>query len=138
MGFTEIWTNSLTNLAYQQKHKLTFKGETVEILNKLSEEQGILRQTMLFTGLEVCAHNINRKQKDLKLYEFGKVYYRDGGKYREDSKLALYLTGNVETENWQHKTQAVTYYDLAQQAHHILLKSGIRQVTPGEDQRSTA
>jgi phenylalanyl-tRNA synthetase beta chain len=128
-GFYEIWTNSLTNLAYQQKHKLTFKGETVEILNKLSEEQGILRQTMLFTGLEVCAHNINRKQKDLKLYEFGKVYYREGGKYREDSKLALYLTGNVETENWQHKTQAVTYYDLAQQAHHILLKSGVRQVT---------
>lgn len=128
-GFYEIWTNSLTNLDYQQKHKLTFKGTTVEILNKLSEEQGILRQTMLFTGLEVCAHNINRKQKDLKLYEFGKVYYRDGGKYHEESKLALYITGNIETENWQHKTQAVTYYDLAQQVHHVLQKSGIREVS---------
>jgi phenylalanyl-tRNA synthetase beta chain len=127
-GFYEIWTNSLTNQAYQDKHKLNFQGTTIEILNKLSEEQGILRQTMLFTGLEVCAHNINRKQKDLKLYEFGKVYYREGGKYHEDSKLALYLTGNFETENWQRKTQPVSYYDLAQQVQNLLLKSGIRQV----------
>lgn len=128
-GFFEIWTNSLTNYAYQQKHKLTFEGETIEILNKLSEEQGILRQTMLFTGLEVCAHNINRKQKDLKLYEFGKIYYRDGGKYREEEKLSLYLTGNSETENWQRKTQAVTYYDLAQQVQNILQKSGLKSVS---------
>jgi phenylalanyl-tRNA synthetase beta chain len=127
-GFYEILTNSLTNAAYQQKHQLTFPGEPVEILNKLSEEQGILRQTMLFTGLEVCAYNINRRQKDLKLYEFGKVYYREGGKYQEENRLALYLTGNTETENWQHKTEAVTYYDLAQHVHNILLKSGLTKV----------
>ena len=128
-GFYEIWTNSLTNFAYQQKHKLTFHGEPVEILNKLSEEQGVMRQTMLFTGLEVCSHNINRKQKDLKLYEFGKVYARENGKYLEENILALYLTGNVETENWQHKTQAVTYYDLVQHVHHILNKSGFKSVS---------
>jgi len=127
-GFYEIWTNSLTNQAYQQKHNLTFKGETVEILNKLSEEQGVLRQTLLFTGLEVCAYNINRKQKDLKLYEFGKTYFKESGKYVEENYLALYLTGNMETENWQHKTQRVTYYDLAQQVQHILNKSGITQL----------
>jgi phenylalanyl-tRNA synthetase beta chain len=57
---------------------LNFTGEPIEILNKLSEEQGILRQTMLFTGLEVCAYNINRKQKDLKLFEFGKIYFKEG------------------------------------------------------------
>jgi phenylalanyl-tRNA synthetase beta chain len=127
-GFYEILTNSLTNQSYQEKQKLQFQGETVEILNKLSEEQGILRQTMLFTGLEVCAYNINRKQKDLKLYEFGKIYYKDSGKYMEEERLALYLTGNVETENWQHKTQAVSYYDLAQQVSNILNKSGIDHV----------
>jgi phenylalanyl-tRNA synthetase beta chain len=127
-GFYEILTNSLTNAAYQQKHQLTFPGEPVEILNKLSEEQGILRQTMLFTGLEVCAYNINRRQKDLKLYEFGKIYYRESGKYQEENRLALYLTGNTETENWQHKTEAVTYYDLAQHVHNILLKSGLTKV----------
>jgi phenylalanyl-tRNA synthetase beta chain len=127
-GFYEIWTNSLTNIAYQEKHKLTFKGEPIEILNKLSEEQGILRQTLLFTGLEVCGYNINRKQKDLKLYEFGKIYYKEGQQYKEEERLALYITGHVETENWRHKTSPVTYYDIAQHVHHILIKSGVHQV----------
>jgi len=128
-GFYEIWTNSLTNFAYQKKHNLQFKGETVEILNKLSEEQGILRQTMLFTGLEVCAYNINRKQKDLKLYEFGKIYYKEANKYCEEERLALYLTGSVETENWQRKPQQISYFDLAQQVSNILKKSGIISFT---------
>lgn len=123
-GFFEIWTNSLTNFAYQQKHKLTFTGEPVEILNKLSEEQGVLRQSMLFTGLEVCAYNVNRKQKDLRLFEFGKIYYKKDGQYKEEERLALYLSGNIETENWRHKTQSVTWHDLAQHVHHILVRAG--------------
>lgn len=127
-GFYEIWTNSLTNAAYQQKHNLRFVGEPVEILNKLSEEQGILRQTMLFTGLEVCAHNINRRQKDLKLFEFGKIYFKANGKYIEEERLALYVTGNIETENWQNKTRATTYYDLAQHVTQVIQKSGIGNV----------
>lgn len=127
-GFYEIWTNSLTNHGYQQKHTLTFPGEAVEILNKLSEEQGILRQTMLFTGLEVCAYNINRKQKDLKLFELGKIYYKEAGKYKEEERLALYLSGNSETETWQRKTQTVSYYDLAQQVSNILVKSGLEEI----------
>jgi phenylalanyl-tRNA synthetase beta chain len=147
-GFYEIMTNSLTNLSYQQKHNLTFKGEPAEILNKLSEEQGILRQTMLFTGLEVCAHNIHRKQKDLKVYEFGKIYWKTGPltdsnppvtttdpghagagmsggsgiPYQEEERLALYITGNFETENWRNKTRPVNYYDLAQYVSIILQK----------------
>lgn len=127
-GFYEIWTNSLTNFAYQQKHKLQFAGEPVEILNKLSEEQGILRQTMLFTGLEVCAYNINRKQKDLKLFEFGKIYSRQEGKYAETERLALYLSGNTEAENWQRKAKAADYYDLAQVVSGVLQKSGLQEV----------
>ena len=124
-GFYEIWTNSLTNAVYQQRYQLTFDGEVVEILNKLSEEQGIMRQTMLFTGLEVCAYNINRKQKDLKLYEFGKIYSRQKGKYTEDERLAFYMSGNTETENWQRKTTAVSYYDVAQQLTNVLVKCGL-------------
>jgi phenylalanyl-tRNA synthetase beta chain len=131
-GFYEILTNSLTNQAYQQKHNLTFEGEPIAILNKLSEEQGILRQTMLFTGLEVCAHNINRRQKDLKLYEFGKVYSRNAGKYVEDETLALYMTGSVEAENWQHKAQSINYYDLAQKVSEILHKAGIQNAKQEE------
>jgi phenylalanyl-tRNA synthetase beta chain len=132
-GFYEILTNSLTNFAYQQKHKLTFAGEPVEMLNKLSEEQGILRQTMLFTGLEVCSYNINRKQKDLKLYEFGKIYWKQNSaeskdKYQEEERLALYMGGNIETENWQNKSRNASYFDLAQQVAHILQKSSIENV----------
>src|SRR6478736_62215 len=127
-GYYEILTNSLTNIAYQQKQNLKFEGEPVEILNKLSEEQGILRQTMLFTGLEVCSHNINRRQKDLKVYEFGKIYWKSEGKYHEQERLALYITGNFETENWQNKTKSVTYHDLAQQVAHIIEKSAIKEV----------
>jgi phenylalanyl-tRNA synthetase beta chain len=124
-GFFEIWTNSLTNEAYQQKHNLTFDGEPVHILNKLSEEQGILRQTMLFTGLEVCAYNINRKQKDLKLYEFGKIYYKENSRYREEERLALYISGNLEAENWQRKTSSVTFYDLAQFVFQLAQKTAV-------------
>lgn len=134
-GFYEILTNSLTNAAYQQKHNLTFSGSPVEILNKLSEEQGILRQTMLFTGLEVCGYNINRKQKDLKLYEFGKTYWKNepgsaGEKniYKEEERLALYITGNFETENWQNKSRSVSYFDLAQQVVQLLEKSSVENI----------
>jgi phenylalanyl-tRNA synthetase, beta subunit, non-spirochete bacterial len=132
-GFYEILTNSLTNAAYQQKLKLTFNGEPVEIMNKLSEEQGILRQTMLFTGLEVCSYNINRKQKDLKLYEFGKIYWKNNSAeakevtqiYREEERLAIFISGNTETENWQNKTRSVSYFDLAQHVATILQKSSL-------------
>jgi len=130
-GFYEILTNSLTNAAYHQKHQLTFAGEPVEILNKLSEEQGVLRQTMLFTGLEVCSYNINRKQKDLKLFEFGKVYWKKDaaeGKYQEEERLALYLTGSIESENWQNKTRNVSYYDLAQQVAHVIQRSTVENI----------
>jgi phenylalanyl-tRNA synthetase beta chain len=135
-GYYEILTNSLTNSAYQQKHNLTFNGTAVEILNKLSEEQGILRQTMLFTGLEVCGYNINRKQKDLKLYEFGKTYWKNEADhedkkntaYQEEERLALYVTGNFETENWQNKSRSVTYFDLAQHVVQLLEKSSIENL----------
>ncbi|HWA35083.1 MAG TPA: phenylalanine--tRNA ligase subunit beta, partial [Cyclobacteriaceae bacterium] len=127
-GFYEILTNSLTNFAYQQRHGLTFRGEPVEILNKLSEEQGILRQTMLFTGLEVCAHNFNRKQKGVRFYEFGKIYSRENGKYVEEERLALYMGGDLESETWQQPSRAVRYHDLAQNVAHILEKSAISNV----------
>ena len=127
-GFYEILTNSLTNETYYKKHNLNFTGERVEILNKLSEEQGVLRQSMLFTGLEVCVHNINRRQKDLKLFEFGKIYWKDDTGYKEEERLALYMSGNLEAENWKTKSGKVTYFDLAQQVINILQKSNLSEV----------
>src|SRR5258708_32830625 len=124
-GFYEILTNSLTNIAY--KNKIKTEGDAVEILNKLSEEQGILRQSMLFTGLEVCAHNINRKQKDLKLFEFGKIYGKSSSKYFEEERLSIYLTGDVETENWQNKSRPVNFFDIAQSVNLILELSAVEK-----------
>ena len=125
-GFYEILTNSLTHEAYLKMSKQIMTGKPVEILNKLSEEQGMLRQTMLFTGLEVCAHNINRRQRDLKFFEFGKIYWMDEGGYQEEERLALYISGNIEPENWQSQSRKVTYFDLAQQVTAILQKSNVR------------
>jgi phenylalanyl-tRNA synthetase beta chain len=125
-GCYEILTNSLTNISYKGKIKL--ESEAVEILNKLSEEQGILRQSMLFTGLEVCAHNINRKQKDLKLFEFGKIYGKSDGKYFEEERLAIYLTGDYETENWQNKSRPTNFYDIAQSVNQILELAAVGNV----------
>lgn len=127
-GFYEILTNSLTNETYYKKQNLTFTGQRIEILNKLSEEQGVLRQTMLFTGIEVCAHNINRKQKDLKFFEFGKIYWKEDSGYKEEERLALYISGNLEAENWQTQPRKVTYFDLAQQVHNIFQKSSLTNI----------
>lgn len=123
-GYHEILTNSLTHLKYGQ-YNLGLDFEGVEILNKLSEENGMLRTTMLFTGLEVCAFNINRKQKNLRLFEFGKVYGRRNGKYFERERLALYITGQNEADNWRSPARAVSYYDLAQTVADILNRSAI-------------
>ncbi|MCZ8022147.1 MAG: phenylalanine--tRNA ligase subunit beta [Cyclobacteriaceae bacterium] len=127
-GFYEIWTNSLTNQAYQQRNNIAFGNEPVEILNKLSEEQGILRQTLLFTGLEVCAFNINRKQKDLKLFEFGKIYGKQNGNYSEKEKLALFISGNEQAESWQTQEKPTSHFTLAQSVNEVLQKSAIKEV----------
>ena len=136
-GFHEILTNSLSNEQYNARHRFSLEaGEQVAILNKLSEEQGALRQTLLFTGLEVAAHNINRKETDLKLFEFGKIHWkeeREGERieqYREAEKLGIYLTGLSSPESWQDKPRAISFHDLAQTVANVLQKcnaGGFRQ-----------
>lgn len=120
-GFYEIVTNSLTHIRYSQKYPLS---PPVEIINKLSEEHGVMRQTLLFQGLEVCSHNINRRQKDLKLFEFGKIYGKSN-EYWEEERLAIFMTGLAQPQNWQYPSKPVTYYDLANQVANVLEKSGL-------------
>lgn len=124
-GFYEIMTNSLTNAAYQQKYKLSFGLEPVEILNKLSEEQGVMRQTMLFTGLEAIAYNLNRKQGKLRFFEFGRTYGRNGRGFHEEERLALYVAGQHEMDSWQEKSRQANYHDLMQFVHLILERSNV-------------
>ena len=104
-GFHEIITNSLTKGDYHEwiSHDLAF--DSVEILNRLSEDLGVMRQHMVFAGLEALSHNINRRQKDLKLFEFGKTYHKKGTKYLEKRHLALYFSGLHAGETWAQAPQ---------------------------------
>jgi len=111
-GFQEIMTNSLTKPVFSQQLDGFNSEENVEMLNKLSEDLGVMRQDLMFTALDVLAYNINRRQTDLKFYEFGKVYKKINSKYREEMRLGVYLTGKNETENWIRKNESVKFHDL--------------------------
>ncbi|MBW8050832.1 MAG: phenylalanine--tRNA ligase subunit beta [Cytophagales bacterium] len=154
-GFSEIITNSLTNSVYTQKMRSrslsskdkpggvgedVFKFQDVKIINKLSDELGVLRQTMLFSGLEVIAHNVNRRQKDLKFYEFGKTYYINNKGhaaassgftqaalqgYREENHLAMFMTGSKYSETWQQPGKNLDFHDIASYVYKILLSLNI-------------
>ncbi len=125
-GFHEILTNSLTKPIYAQQFPAITNGESVEILNYLSEDLKVMRQSLVFSGLEVLAYNINRRQKDLKAFEFGKIYYKKDEKYVEKKRLAIYLTGDQHTESWQSKSQAVAFHDLAAAVQQLLHRMQVK------------
>ncbi|WMJ75029.1 phenylalanine--tRNA ligase subunit beta [Cytophagaceae bacterium ABcell3] len=132
-GFNEIVTNSLTKPAYAEWLK---EAETsVSILNKLSEDLGVMRQRLLFSGLEVIAWNINRRQKDLKLFELGKIYQKDGESYKEHNRLALFLTGNKTHESWTAPKGSIDYYGLKQIVDMLLSKAGLENLSSGTPQQ---
>ncbi len=133
-GFHEILTNSLTKPAYAAQFPSLTGGENVEILNFLSEDLAVMRQTLLFSGLEVLAHNLNRRQKDLKVFEFGKTYSKTDGKYSEKKRLALLLTGDVHTESWLAASQPLTFHDLAAAVQQLLHRMQVKQFDTAETQ----
>ncbi|RYU81544.1 phenylalanine--tRNA ligase subunit beta [Hymenobacter persicinus] len=126
-GFSEIITNSLTNSLYFEKAGEK-NEELVPVLNYNSADLNVMRPTLLHSGLEVIRYNVNRRQRDLKLYEFGKTYHREAdGKYSEKNKLVLYLTGNSASETWQQKPDKATYHQLAGAVQQVLASLGFPQ-----------
>lgn len=124
LGFYEILTNSITNAAYYTTEELE---STVKMLNSLSAELNIMRPSMLETGLEVIAHNLNRKNNDLQLFEFGKIYATEGpGQYREQERLCLYLSGKYAEEGWRRKSGSTDIFVLKGIALKILQLLGVR------------
>ncbi len=125
-GFYEIVTVSLTRPAYHDAIRASLPGADVTLLNPLSEDLSVMRQSMLFSTLETLVYNINRRQKDTNVFDLGKVYYRkpgqdgESGKYVEHYRLALALTGNRTAETWQQKVQPVAYHDLAAAVQTVL------------------
>ena len=100
-GYYEIITNSLTKPAYAEKLENKDPANNVEIINKLSEDLGVMRQSLLFSGLEVVAHNINRQQRNIKLFEFGKTYSKHKKGYKEKLYLGIWLSGKEMDERWR-------------------------------------
>lgn len=111
-GYNEIINNSLTSSKYTDLIKEINEEENVTILNKLSEDLDVMRQTPLFSGLESLVHNINRRQKNLKFFEFGKTYHKLENKYKEQHFLSLFITGDKKEESWQQPTQKAELFDL--------------------------
>ncbi len=118
LGFNEIMTNSITNSAYFSEDELK---ATVRMLNNLSAELNVLRPSMLETGLESIAYNLNRKNSNLRFFEFGKTYSTTGpGKYSETEHLCLYLSGNTHEDGWRSKGQKTDFYLLKGISANIL------------------
>jgi phenylalanyl-tRNA synthetase beta chain len=112
-GYFELVTNSLTSPKYVENAGFLDASTTVEIYNKLSEDLGVMRQTLLFSGLEVVAHNINRRQTDLKCFEFGTVYQKKAeGGYNESRRLAIFQSGNRTSESWVEPAKPFGFNDL--------------------------
>jgi phenylalanyl-tRNA synthetase beta chain len=128
-GYYEICTNSLTSSAYTPLLGEGAEKNSVYIVNPLSERLNVLRPSLVFSGLEVVAYNINRQQKDLKLFEFGKSYHQIENKYIENNQLGIWLTGNLEAPNWIRKPRPVTFQDLQFILVQLLNKLGIQEVT---------
>ncbi|OFX21997.1 MAG: phenylalanine--tRNA ligase subunit beta [Bacteroidetes bacterium GWA2_31_9b] len=130
-GFNEIMCNSLTKADYYSNMVSIPETKLVRIVNPLSSDLSVMRQTLLFGGLESIEYNQNRKNRDLKLYEFGKSYYLTDSKsenplkkYAEDFHLALFITGNKNDENWIVKEQPTSFYQLKSYIESILEKLG--------------
>ncbi|OUD34501.1 phenylalanine--tRNA ligase subunit beta [Flavobacterium sp. FPG59] len=99
-GFHEMMANSLTTANYVTLSDQLNPTNNVTMLNPLSADLSTMRQSLLFSGLEAVSYNINRKNADLKLFEFGKTYHNYLAGYEEKKHLSLLLTGNRNQENW--------------------------------------
>lgn len=124
-GFNEIVTNSLTREGYSKDCESIDEEQNVHILNYLSEDLTVMRQNLLFHGLEVIDRNIKRRQTDLRLYEFGTTYHLIKGKYVERPGLAIFITGKTRSEHWLEPNRPVHFHDLAAIVKKLLNKFGI-------------
>ncbi len=127
-GYNQIITNALTKSTYASLTKGLDPAHNIMLDNPLSQSLDSLRQTLLFSGLEIVAHNINHGKPSLKLFELGKEYAYLKGSYQEHPKLGIWLTGNIEGPNWIRKPRQVTLQDLYAVVQQILQQRGITNI----------
>ena len=133
-GFNEILNNSLTAASYYEGSE-TYKNENlVYLMNPLSNDLNVMRQTLLFGGLESIQHNANRKNADLKFFEFGNCYHFNEEKknpekvlaaYSEDYHLGLWVTGKRVTNSWAHPDENSSVYELKAYVENVFARLGL-------------
>ena len=135
-GFNEILNNSLTRGAYYTNHNAWQEATSVKIMNPLSSDLNVMRQTLLFGGLESIQHNANRKNGNLRFFEFGNVYHFDPERqnaenpmaaYTEQYHLGLWLTGKRVEGSWAHPDEDSSFYELEAYVENILRRIGLNQ-----------
>ncbi|MGB5990244.1 MAG: phenylalanine--tRNA ligase subunit beta [Marinifilaceae bacterium] len=131
-GFNEIMNNSLTKAHYYEGMETFSADNTVNIVNPLSSDLNGMRQTLLFGGLESISYNVNRKNPNVRFYEFGRSYFRfekedlshPVKKYFEEEHLGLFISGNKESENWNLKEEPTNFFQMKSYTELILKKLG--------------
>ena len=121
-GFYEMMNNSLTKAEYYQDDE-----QRVDIYNPLSADLSVMRSSMLYSGLESIRHNINRKNKRLKLFEFGKTYHKPES-YQEIKHLTLFITGSKTRENWLTQHEPMSFFYIKGMVISLLQKLGLQNV----------
>lgn len=136
MGFNEILNNSLTAESYYTDFKEFTADKCVKLINPLSSDLNVMRQTLLFGGLESIEHNVKRKRENLRLYEFGNCYTFDSkvdnsekllAPYTEKSCMAIWMTGNKSEGTWTSANTKETVFDLKGIVGNIIARVGIKE-----------
>ena len=126
-GFFETMANSLTTSAYVKLSEQLKEEHSVEMLNPLSQDLSVLRQSLLFSGLEAVSYNLNRKRSDLKFFEFGKTYHQFQSGKVENKHLTLFISGNRSGENWSTTIQKGDFFYLKGVVTTVLERLGISE-----------
>lgn len=124
-GMIEIMSNSLTKSSYDKLDAGVNDQRHVSMLNPLSSELDVLRQSLLFSGLEAIQHNNNRRQLDLKLFEFGKVYHNYESGIEESEELIMLFTGKQEQELWSNGKEKTSVFDAKTMVVQLIQKLGL-------------
>lgn len=130
-GFYEVMNNSLSKSEYAERFDFINENETIKLLNPLSTELNAMRQSLLFSGLENVERNVNNKNANLRLFEFGKTYHLDPAterdadvtlRYRERQELAMFVTGKKNEDSWNHKSEDLDFFYLKNMIDNVLVK----------------
>ncbi|MBA4277363.1 phenylalanine--tRNA ligase subunit beta [Flavobacterium sp.] len=126
-GFHEMMANSLTTSSYVQLSEKLKEEHNVMMLNPLSNDLAAMRQSLLFSGLEAISYNINRRNSDLKLFEFGKTYHKFPSGYEENKHLTMFITGNRNQENWTNAQKPSDFFLFKGYVEAVLSRLGIQK-----------